>query len=263
MKTKLIILLAVVTIFFGLYGLVNSLSLSPPPLKEIMPNKVVKLKLWRLKKDVVSGEEIDQRTLALGLVSESKANELGFDENVSIDTKPGVVFRNALSEGSYISMNDVITPDQDGYINYVIAPERIPFPISVDPSSVIGGVISANSFVDILALASPQQSKYNSKNSLRQGVSITPIFNRVKVLQVKESVLENSRDSDQTQTVTLILELTREQAAKMIVAKKIADIEVYKSVGDYDPSELHADAGDILSDFNAITEYRANDVTIK
>lgn len=261
MKVKLIIVLAVMTILFGLYGLGESLSLFTP--QKIQPAKEVKIKVWRLKKEVNMSEEINRHMLALELMPEQKANALSFSEDVTLDLIPGTVFKSELKKGTYISMSDLITPEEDGYIDYVIAPERIPFPITVDPSSITGGVIRSGTIVDILALTSPQNMN-NSTRNVKKSVSITPIFTGVKVLQVKRSVIKGNRSNDvETEVISLILELTREQATKLIVAKKIADIEVYKSTGKYDSSDLQADAGDILKDFNAITEYRANKVVIK
>ncbi|MGF1901660.1 Flp pilus assembly protein CpaB [Aliivibrio sifiae] len=259
MKVKIIMVLAIATILFGLYGLVNNLSM-PNPIN-IQPTKEVKIKVWRLKKDVELSEEIDRRMLSIESISEEKANSLGFFEDVAIELKPGTVFRNTLNKGDYLSMNDLIAPNDDGYIDYVIAPERVPFPLTVDPSSITGGVIRSGTIVDILALASTKNMSKTNRN-VKKSVSITPIFSGVKVLKVKRTV-KKERNDVETETVNLILELTREQATKLIVAKEIASIEVYKSIGKYDSSDLQADAGDILKDFNSITEYRANKVVIK
>ena len=44
----------------------------------------------------------------------SKANQLGFTENVNLKWAQGAVFRQNLTQGSYISNADVVQPDDAG-----------------------------------------------------------------------------------------------------------------------------------------------------
>ncbi|MBV1843120.1 MULTISPECIES: Flp pilus assembly protein CpaB [Photobacterium] len=268
MRTKIIFSLAAAAILFGLYGLAGSLSQPVPIQTEDRPlPEEPKIQVWRLKQDVVTGERIERRMLALERLPESEANELGFVGDVDLSWQQGTVFRQSLTAGGYITSDDIIEPKQDGYIDYVIAPERVPFPVTVDSSAVVGGVIDHGSLIDLLALTSSKGKVSvnvgHADSAVKQSISITPILTAIKVLQVKRSVISATRNQPEAEEVTLILELTRKQAVKMTVAKKIADIEVHKSIGSYNPLDLHADAGDVLQDFKAITEYRANKTIIK
>lgn len=77
-----------------------------------------------------------------------------------------------------------------------------------------------------------------------------------------KQLIPGSRNETGTTEVNLILELTRKQVATLTVAKRISEIEVHKSIGEYQKADLHADAGDVLSNFKSVVEYRAESVTI-
>lgn len=143
MKTKVIILLAVIFILFGLYGLAGSLS--KPSGNTVQKVAKPKILVWRLKEDVEPGKVINHRMLAVERLSESEAHQLGFTKDVNLDWQQGAVFRNKLIKGSYLSKHDLIQPNQDGYVEYVISENRIPYPINVDQKTVLGGVISHGS----------------------------------------------------------------------------------------------------------------------
>jgi len=81
-------------------------------------------------------------------------------------------------------------------------------------------------------------------------------------LQVNKSVIDATRTTPATSEINLILELTRKQVATITVAKRISELEVHKSIGEYQKSDLHADAGDVLSNFKSVVEYRSSNVTI-
>lgn len=261
MKAKIIVVLAMITILFGLYGLAGSLSMFAPQ-NIIKPKEENKIKVWQLKENVNARDEINRRLVSLVLLPESEANKLSFSEDVPINWNRGTIYRHDLKKGDYISMEDFITPEEDNYIEYVIAPNRVPFPLPIDPPDIIGGVIGNGSFVDVLALTKSDENR-NSNRATKKTLSITPIFTSIKVLQVKRTVIPETRIEPAKEGIVLILELTRSQAVELIVAKEAAKIEVHKSIGNYSIEDLKANAGDVLDDFRAVTEYRANKVTIK
>ncbi|MGC3834559.1 RcpC/CpaB family pilus assembly protein [Moritella viscosa] len=140
--------------------------------------------------------------------------------------------------------------------------------LRVPAEAVVGGVIRHGMHVDLVALTLPR-----SRMSIEFGavaaktarmIGVNPVLLNIKILKVVEQVLtENSELEDVPANVDIILELTRKQVAKVTVAKRIAEIEVHKSIGDYTAGDLKADAGDVLPDFKSVTEMRANHVVIK
>ncbi|HIF9529920.1 Flp pilus assembly protein CpaB [Photobacterium damselae subsp. damselae] len=267
MKSKLILAFAIIVILFGLYGLATNLSNPTSPANHEPIKEEPKIRVWKLNKDVHPGEFIERNMLSVENIPESEANGLGFVDDVNLDWKAKTVFKSHLSAGSLLTIDDLVQPDQDGYIDFIIDENKIPFPIIVTPSSVIGGVITNGSLVDILALTGLNGTASNFGNnsgSSKNTVSITPIISAVKVLLVKHQLIDTNRQSDTSdEQVTLVVELTRKQAVVLTVAQRISEIEVHKSSGYYNTDDLSADAGDILKNFKAITEYRADTTTVK
>lgn len=263
MKNKIIIATAFLLILFGLYGLAGSLSQSDET-TEVAKVEEAKVKTWVLKSSVSKGDFVKQDLLKIRYIPESEALEYGVSEDVELDNVIGSVFRSSMPANQMLYNADIINPEDDGYIHYVIAANRVPYAIEVSPSDVIGGVISHGSMIDVVALSLPD-SELASNNSLRRTMSITPVLIGVKALQIKKPISTQSDDVDNSdiQKVSVILELTRKQVAKLTVAKRISELEVHKSIGQYAPEDLQADAGDVLADFRSITEFRAGESAIK
>lgn len=266
-KNKIIIIIASVAILIGLFGLAGSLSTpeSSTTQAEVVPE--TKIKIWRLKNDVELGQEVQRNDFSIELIPESEAHAYGISEDIELNFEVGSVYNSARTAHSITDQNWIVQPNGDGYVELIIKPQRVPYAISVNPKSVVGGVITNGTIVDILALSIPgsvASVEVGAAQSARtRTISITPILIAVKVLQVKKTVVE-AADNTVTQTeVDLILELTRKQVAKLTVAKRISELEVHKSIGKYKASDLQADAGDVLADFKSITEFRASEAQIK
>lgn len=264
MKSKIIILVAAVAILIGLYGVVGSL-----PSSNVVDTPLIaedKYKVWRVNQNVIKGQLVERSQFSIEMMPESQAHGIGIADDIDIEFEPGAVYKNDHDAQSVAFPEWIIQPNDDGYVELVIQPQRVPYAISVDPKSVVGGVISNGSTVDILALSTPGTTasiEVGSGQSTRsRTISITPILIAVKVLQVKKTLVEETRTSAAATEVDLILELTRKQVAKLTVAKRISELEVHKSIGEYKASDLQADAGDVLADFKSITEFRASEAQI-
>lgn len=264
MKNKIIISVACILIIFGLFGLSDKLS-QKPKVETVAP-KIVYIKLWELKLDVNSGRKFSRDMVVMKNIPEAKANELGFYSNISLDFLKGTIVKRDLKVGTIITPEDIISPGQNGYVAFIISENHVPYPISINESMVIGGIIQSGDFVDILAFNGGSQRVNNNvataSSRIKQSISVTPVFTKVRVLEITRKNKVNVSDDSDESYVTLILELDRKEAVTLTLAKRISEIEVHKSIGKYDISELHADAGDILPDFDSVVEYRADKTTI-
>lgn len=272
MKSKLILSLAIGLIIIGLYGIAGSLS-SPPNnapdtnrVNDIVP--VVKIKTWWLKEDVQRGAMVKRRDFEVQYIVQTEANKQGIDRDVNINFTSGAVYRQNQLKGVLFFSEMMVSPQDNGYIDVVLTPGQVPYVLSVPAESVVGGAINNSSRVDLVALTLPQ-----SRMSIEVGaaasktarmIGVTPVMINIKVIKVIEQKFTDHRELETSAgDVDIVLELTRKQVAKLTVAKRIAEIEVHKSIGDYSPADLKADAGDVLPDFKSVTEMRANDVVIK
>lgn len=268
MRTKVIIAVAVLAILFGLYGLAGSLqapTVVANAVSEIQKENTIKV--WFVKQDVQPGELLQRNDIELKVIKESTANQMAIDQDVNIAFEKSAVYNREILSGSPIFPEDITSSQDMGFIDLVINPNRVPFAIKVDNSDIVGGVIDYGSNVDVLALASGGSKLSLNSNELSspqfKSVSVSPVLTNIRVLQVQRRTLEPTRSSSAIEEIHLVLELTRKQVAKMTVAERIAEIEIHKSIGRYKLSDLTADAGDVLADYKAVKEFRANEVTIK
>lgn len=268
MRTKLILGIAVIAIVFGLYGLAGNLttSKSPNAIEEVRPAKLISV--WQLSGDVYSADVLRPNQLKIIKLDEEQAASLGISEDMLFESPPGSIFRSDMTSGSVLFASDIVAPNSPEYLDLTLSEGYVPYPLKVSPDAVVGGVIRASSYIDILALTNPDDLvsvEVNSSDSVARGraVSISPVLMGVKVLRVEHTVNEEAEEAGVAPDTHLILELDRKQVSILSVAKQISSLEVHKSVGNYAASELHADAGDVLPGFKSVIEYRADKVTIK
>lgn len=264
---KIILVASFFAVLFALYGLSGSLLKSAPEPKKTVQVAEVEptITVWSLKHDVNKGQRVKRTDFVIEKMTESDALNLGIVDYNSISYQPNAVYRATQSENSIVFNGDIINPDQDGYVDAVIRPNFIPFAVNVAPESVVGGVINSNSLVDVLAVSLPTSYSMDTASSdaeSKKNMYVTPILMGIPVLQVHKSVIEPTKNSPEQREINVILELTRQQVAQMTVATRISEISLHKSVGVYDKSELHADAGDVLENFKAVVEYRGRDVVV-
>lgn len=267
MKKVLVLTLAVIAILFGLYGLAGNLASNSDgqvagPRAESEQKTLV---VWQLAQAVDKSQRVERSHFKVARLPESEANSLGVLTDMKLEVPTGAVYRRDLTRGDVAFKELMITPDSDDYLDLVISANRVPYAIKVSPASVVGGVINHGSNIDILALSLPSSNSMETMDvseSRKRNMYVTPVLTNVKVLKVDKKELPERRGEAPMIEVNLVLELTRKQVAMLTVAQRISELEVHKSIGEYQKSDLHADAGDVLSNFKSIVEYRADAVTI-
>lgn len=223
--------------------------------------------VWVAKKELSIGEPITRQALRLEKMSEAKALEFGIKQDTSMEFVDGMVAKREVSESQPIYPEDISYPGQSGYVELIIEPGYVPVSISVPKTSVVGGGITEGSTIDLLVLTSSTQNLSGRPKIVDlDSVSLAPLFTGIKVLQVNlpkqdptvTSKLSSSPNTEATSSeISLVLQLTRKQVAKLTIAKTIAQLEVHLSTGESLVSDLTADSGDILSDYKAVRELRS------
>lgn len=260
MRTKLLMIFAFLAISVGLYGVLNPTKKEHlSKIQHIVEDKPIFYHVYFFINDVKSGDYVSRRDFELRRLSSDEAEKLGIFGDLSIATPAGSVYRTANKADSILLQDAILSPEQPGYIDAIISSNHVPYAIKVNPETVVGGLIDYGTKIDVLAITQPSEGYSNTQ------ISIEPILTGIKVLQVKKEQSSNSGSSNTTQSINnhLILELTRKQVAQLTIAKKIAQIEVHKSIGNYSLNDLSSNAGDVLPNFKAIKEFRANKVTVK
>lgn len=267
MNSKLLALIAFLAIAVGLYGLLQPNETVKPAQSNVStPQPAVTYKVITLKSGVNRGDHIVRSNLIIETWPESKANQMGIDKDMTLPETNGeaLLARKALAAGDILYPDVLVSPQSQDYLDYVTQANHIPFPLEVSSTAVVGGAVRAGTFVDIMALASTDQNLAN-ETTVRsfRGVSLSPVLMGVKVLKVEQSHQEATRTQPASTETTLILELTRKQVATMTIAKRIAQLEVHKSLGKASPKDMSANAGDVLDDYRAIKEFRADSAVIR
>ena len=265
MRSKIIMSIALIVILISLYSL-SGLLLPKEIAKSIQPAQAPEqsYKVWFAKRDLPVGEKLQRADLQIKIIAEKEAFSLGISHDVTFEIIKDAVWNNHIAKGAVVTQDLLTLPDDDGYVDLVIADNRVPFVLEVNQSSIIGGFISYGSVVDVLALSSIKQNLANEERvSFYKELSVSPVLMGIRVLKIDTNSLANMGHNNASNKVTLVLELTRKQVAILTIAKKIAELEIHKSVGKYLGSELEANSGDVLANFKAITEYRADTVIIK
>ncbi|ROV57778.1 Flp pilus assembly protein CpaB [Vibrio ponticus] len=266
MRSKLLLVVAFIAIGIGVAGVFWSQEEpAPQPVKveEEPVEEEVLVKAYVINgTSVAKGQSVHRSDFKVITLTESQANERGLVEDELFEFANGSVYLNDMKENQLVFFSDIIQPTDSEYVNLVINKKYVPYPIKVSPTSIIGGVINPGSYVDVLALTGAEKRIGELSSNKREKVSLSPILTNVKVLKVEVSQSESPYESEMISRNYLVLELDRKQVAILKVAENVSQIEIHKSVGDYPVTELTADAGDVLPNFKAIKEMRAEKVAI-
>ncbi len=263
MRSKIIMAVAIVAIVAGLFGLFFPKQNAQPVVAESQELAPVFFKAYVLSPEgVKQGDQVKRSDFKIIKMAEEEANALGYDADMLFDFEAGSVYANNIEQGEHVFIENLVQPSQAKYIDFIIKPDHVPFAIEVSPSSIVGGVISSGSYIDILALTGQDSASNELGNYGREQVSINPVLTHIKVLKVEQPKTELALNSEQIEPSYLILELNRKQVAVLTVAKTISKIEVHKTIGHYPIHQLQADAGDVLPDFKAIKELRAEKIAV-
>lgn len=266
MSVKILLPVALIAVGAALYGLSGSYFSQLQPQEETVEvePEANQIEVHLVNRELVVGEAVSAEDFAPKMVDEKTALELGFSVEEPFIFEAGMVSRQGISADTWVKNDDFVTPEQDGYVELVIQDDYVPYPIKIDPNAIIGGLITHGSLVDIIALSSINQNLANESTvGTFQSVSISPVLMAVKVIKVDKNIIAATKNKAEITEVSLILELSRKDVAKLAIAKNIAQLEVHKSIGKQQAEQLHANSGDVLPDYRAIKEFRASELTVK
>lgn len=276
MKSRLLMYLSLIILGIGLVGIYFTQKDQPSNADQVAVDSVVQsappektIKIWRTKDAVLKGQQVSRNDFRIDEIVESEAFAMGIQDNIELTFPDVLVMKMPLDKDSPVLPEYLITPDEDGYFRYVLEDGYLPVPISVRANAILGDVIQSGSMVDILALTSTTQNLTgNAQVRDLANVSLTTILNNVKVLQVlkKTNVEENLEATKgnklagdpNKEMVPMILQLTKDQAAKISMTQGIAQLEVLLSSDTDQSKHIDIDLGDIVPDFKTVRELRVN-----
>ncbi|PWI35239.1 Flp pilus assembly protein CpaB [Vibrio albus] len=284
MNLRILVPIALIAVGAGLYGLsgriLTSNTSQPEEPKRELSGQIQeteematenRVRIWTAKQDILPGQFVTADTLQSRMVSYDEArmhglaeNEEGMIPDINIKFVAGMVAGDNLIAEQWVTNADFVTPKQDRYVDLTISENMVPYGMKVNPDTIVGGVITHGSYVDIIALSSQSQNLATT-NKIKdfRNISISPVLMAVRVIKVQKTEKPATKVNPATVEVSLILELTRQQIAKLAIAKRISQLEFHKSMGPKQAELIQANSGDVLPTYRAIKEYRAGSSSVR
>lgn len=251
MRQRIIFLVAFVSIAIGLFGISESYFTQEIEVTKVeaVPEEK-KVSVWLVKEPLKRGEQLTVDKVYKKQIFESQARKVGIYQDVNIDIRPGDIVNQNFVKDDLLDQSHIVNSTSPEYIDLILKEGMVPYPFETNIATVYGGVIDAGDYIDVISLTSLEQNFAETERvDSYRSVSVSPLLTAVRILAVES--LEASVDKKQ---VTLVLELSRSDIAKMVIAKRISQLEVHKS--GFGASVHQADTGDILPDFFSVTELR-------
>jgi pilus assembly protein CpaB len=252
MKSKVILVLAIIALSIGLYGILNAPKIAPIqtlPIESHTEESIPTVVVWVAKNDLPLGSRLKREDLEIQRISQIQADRIGLLKNTEFDFKNKSLINKNILSGDFVTNEDTLSPGDEGYYSLVVEEGYVPFNLTIDHSDMLGGIISIEDNVDVISISSIKQNLAESSGidditSLR----MKPLLTNVRVLDIiREEKVINLTKNKYKSEVTIILQLTHRELAIIIIAQRISEIEVYKSIGAEYSSELHADSSDVIS----------------
>lgn len=265
MQNKWIFSIAFLAVLFGIIGLFSQLIVSPTAhgssseQPQITPIKMVGV--WRAKQPIFAGQLLSAMLFVKDSLPLSKANELGLMQGL-LAINEGELSRENLDVDEYLKKVHIVTTNTADYIDLLLAPGMTPYPITIDPFAVYGGQIKVGDYVDVITLMSKSGNIAGKKRLTYAEMTVSPLLVARRVLAISPNNLNatdkstKQKSQESAEENRIIIELTRQEVAKMAIAKRIGIIEIYKTVDAKVAQQTRADSKDVLPRSNTITQFR-------
>lgn len=252
MKSKIILVLAIVAISMGLYGMYQTPETESPTEQKAQQLDTIPeptIMVWVAKKDVMLGSLVQRTDLEVMRISQTQADRFGITTDIVFNFKKKLIASKDVNQGDIVTLDMVLSPGQDGYLNLIVKEGNVPFNLEVSNDAILGGAISAGDLVDIASISSSEQNLSNNASiSNIQNLKMAPLLTQIMVLDIvqQEKLIRSNSKSTMTVT-TLVLEVSNRELAKLVIAQRIAELEVHKSIGAEFSHELYADSSDVIT----------------
>ena len=229
----------------GIFSILNDNRPETVPVASVPEMKTVQI--WRARRTLAGGEQVTRQDLEADTVTQDH------DEPVALTLKPGAIARDTIDAGTRVTDLLLVNPGEADYISRLIKPGMIPYPLTISGGSNYQAVLAPGDRVDVVMVASLEQNLANNAQlSGYRGFSIGPLLSELRVLAVEEdgSLTDTSKD------ITVILELSPDQVSRILVARRIGQLDIHKSTGVALPSVR---TGDVLPGYSSVMELRGGD----
>ena len=228
-------------------GLIGWLSLSGDGVKPAVASVI------SMSKILVASEPLQAGTLLKD--TDLKERELPSSDVTSIDLVAtddnraevrGAMLRTYLEAGQLVHRTDILRPRDRGFLAAVLSPGTRAISIGVDATTGASGLISPGDLVDIILT---QEFARGETTAGRRVVAET-VLNKVRVIAVDQQIAQGAPTSSSQSMATMqrvasnvSLEVTPEQAAKVVVASHLGKLTLTVRSIDGEQAKENAFAG--------------------
>ncbi len=253
MNSKIVFLFAFAVIFSGVL-ILTSESETPQTTVEAPPVEPT-VTFWVAARPMEKAGFVKRQDIKRITLPASKAAELGVTENIDFSLALDAIAAANIDAGKAVFPQDFLTQEDPGYIDTIIQPEQVAYPLEIkDPVAMLSN-LSPGDYIDLVILTSSHQNVVEEGvNHAFKSLEVAPLLSYKRLLSIKQSAV--GENSDEVNSATLFVELSREDVARMLIAKRVGEIEVFKSSGLKQASESRAVTRDVLSGYHTVNELR-------
>ncbi|MTI15556.1 RcpC/CpaB family pilus assembly protein [Sansalvadorimonas verongulae] len=211
--------------------------------------------VWIAYAPIQKGETVNLAKVRPAIIPHEEAQRLGVTASISMTEEENYVATRDVRSGDILSPQALCSFASEACQKLVISMDKTPYPLTVKSHSDIRTFIKPGDMIDIMLIATPEHSlAYREQLTGYQGLSAIPLLRQQTVLQTPSLRDEDDYNGKEVEQ-TIVLALTPENAAKVMVARRIGVLDIHKSTGKPLPE---INLSEIVPDFSLVKELRGN-----
>ena len=266
MRSRLVLLVAIVALIVGALGVIDLFKSDPQPIATaaVVENTNEEyVAVWMTTEAYEKGHAISAQGVVKQQLPLNEALALGVREDAQISFSPSILLNRSLDLGDVVLPEYQVSPGQPGYIDLLVTEGMTLYPLEVSDQNLINDYIRPGSFIDILTVSSPNDNLAQNidKPKRFKGVKASMFVKHVKVLNIGDDAKGDSSvtarsPSKENGLTTVVIEVKPDDLAKLALAQRTMHIEIYRSQT-YNKPE-YAEVRNVIDNYTGIEELRGN-----
>ncbi|MHA2878620.1 Flp pilus assembly protein CpaB [Vibrio campbellii] len=266
MRSRLVLLVAIVALIVGALGVIDLFKSDPQPIATaaVVENTNEEyVAVWMTTEAYEKGHAISAQGVVKQQLPLNEALALGVREDAQISFSPSILLNRSLELGDVVLPEYQVSPGQPGYIDLLVTEGMTLYPLEVSDQNLINDYIRPGSFIDILTVSSPNDNLAQNidKPKRFKGVKASMFLKHVKVLNIGDDAKGDSSvtarsPSKENGLTTVVIEVKPDDLAKLALAQRTMHIEIYRSQT-YNKPE-YAEVRNVIDNYTGIEELRGN-----
>ncbi|MGR2668335.1 Flp pilus assembly protein CpaB [Vibrio campbellii] len=266
MRSRLVLLVAIVALIVGALGVIDLFKSDPQPIATaaVVENTNEEyVAVWMTTEAYEKGHAISAQGVVKQQLPLNEALALGVREDAQISFSPSILLNRSLDLGDVVLPEYQVSPGQPGYIDLLVTEGMTLYPLEVSDQNLINDYIRPGSFIDILTVSSPNDNLAQNidKPKRFKGIKAAMFLKHVKVLNIGDDAKGDSSvtarsPSKENGLTTVVIEVKPDDLAKLALAQRTMHIEIYRSQT-YNKPE-YAEVRNVIDNYTGIEELRGN-----